>query len=177
VGGAMAGAAMAGAFLGMLPLQTIDLLQYSQHWRASDVFRAAPMLGPAALFDGARWAVLVLLTLPLAILLGILVSVIPHGDPLLLIPGMLGVPIYALYPGLGGHAVPLSLPTEDAKGTKRALSYILMMILSAGVGGIGAWARYAGWFWRFVAAEGIGVTLVYAYMRASIDAVRWSWED
>src|SRR5262249_55906882 len=63
------GMAFSGAFLGLIPMLGMDLLQYSQQWRAAEVFRAAPMPGPAALSHGARRAVLFFTLVPLLILL------------------------------------------------------------------------------------------------------------
>ena len=61
------GVAFAGAYLGLIPLLGLNLLQYSQHWKAADIFRAAPMPGPARLCDGARQAVLCWLTVPVLV--------------------------------------------------------------------------------------------------------------
>jgi hypothetical protein len=50
------GVPFAGAYLGMVPLLGMQLLQFSQQWQAAEVFRAAPLAGPVALADGAgRW--------------------------------------------------------------------------------------------------------------------------
>ena len=54
-------------------LLALNLLQYSQHWQASDMFRAAPMPGPAPLCHGARQAVFWFLTFPLLVLFGLMV--------------------------------------------------------------------------------------------------------
>jgi len=58
------GVAFAGVFLGLIPVLGLTLVQYSQQWQAADLFRAAPIAGPAPLCHGARRAVLCLLTLP-----------------------------------------------------------------------------------------------------------------
>jgi hypothetical protein len=49
-----------------------------------------------------------------------LITRLMHHDNstlLLLLPGMLALPVYALVPCLLGEAVPLSKPTEEAKST------------------------------------------------------------
>ncbi len=58
------GIAFSGVYLGIIPLVGLGILQYSQQWQESDIFRSAPMLGPAAICNGARRAILIFLTLP-----------------------------------------------------------------------------------------------------------------
>jgi ABC-2 type transport system permease protein len=169
------GIVMTSCFLGLVPWMALDLLQYSQQWQASDLFRAAPLVGPAPLFHGARRAVLCLLTFPLLALVAGLVGVFDHDRShlLLLIPGAIVLPIYALAPGLGGKAVPLSLPTEEAKSTGRAMAMIVGIIISMGLAGLTAWAWSAGWFFWLVVAELIVAVSAYAIMRRSLNRVRW----
>jgi ABC-2 type transport system permease protein len=46
------GVAFAAGFFATTPLMVLDLLQYSQQWQASDIFRAAPMAVPAEICNG-----------------------------------------------------------------------------------------------------------------------------
>jgi hypothetical protein len=52
------GIAFSGIFIGIIPLLALDLLRYSQHWQAADLFLVAPIRGPGPLCHGARRAVL-----------------------------------------------------------------------------------------------------------------------
>ncbi len=119
------GVAFSGAYLGLVPMMSLNVLQYSQQWQASDIFRAAPMAGPAALCNGARRAVLCFLTLPMLLLFGLVTRLMHHDNStlLLLLPGIMALPVYAMMPCLMGEAVPLSKPTEEAKSTSRGLKF------------------------------------------------------
>ena len=94
------GTAFSSGFLASAPLIVLDLLQYSQQWQASDIFRAAPMAGPGDLCHGARRAVLGLLMIPVFILIGLIVWVAQHNVShlLLFLPGLILLPIVALVP-------------------------------------------------------------------------------
>ncbi len=67
------GIALAGSYLGMTPLVALTILQYSQQWQASDVFRAAPMIGPAPLFHGARRAIMCIVAFPVIVGFGLII--------------------------------------------------------------------------------------------------------
>jgi hypothetical protein len=168
--------AFAGGFLGLLPMLALNLLQYSQQWQAADLFRVAPMAGPASLCHGARRAVLCFLTLPLLILFGVMAWLLRGASPqlLLVIPAIIALPIYALIPCLGGKAVPLSLPTEEAKSAGRGLAMMGAMLVSAVLSGLALWAWSVGWFKWLLLVEAVLVVLLYAGMRALIATARWS---
>lgn len=170
------GVAFAGSYLGLIPLLGLNFLQYSQNWQASDVFRAAPMPGPAPLCHGARRAVLCMLTLPILILYALIVWLM--GAKLahlaLLLPGLVALPVYSLIPCLGGKAVPLSQPIEEAKSAGRGLHMILAMMASFAVAGLAVWSWSVNWFGWFLLVETIVVGGIYVIMRASLNSVRWS---
>jgi ABC-2 type transport system permease protein len=170
------GIAFASAYLGMVPMMSLNLLQYSQQWRASDIFRAAPMAGPMALCNGARRAVLCFLTLPLlAVFAGIAWLINQDASQLaLLLPGVLLLPVYALVPCLLGEAVPLSKPTEEAKSTARGMVMLVMMVPAFALSGIAYWAWSTGWFWWLLLGETVIVAVAYAGMRAALAKLRWS---
>jgi len=170
------GVAFTGAYLGLIPLLALNLLQYSQHWLASDVFRLAPLQGPGAICDGARRAVLCILIPPALFAFGLLAWCVCHESshlPLLL-PGIIALPLYALFPHLGGKAVPLSLSSEDAKSAARGLSMMGVMFVSMALAGISAVSWFFGWFWWMLLIELIVAAALYAPMRASIKAARWT---
>lgn len=174
-GGAF-GVAFAGSYLGLLPLLSLELIEYSQHWQASDIFRAAPVSGPAPFCNGSRRAVLLLLTVP-AILVATLITAALTRDParlLLLIPGILALPVYAMIPCVRGRAVPLCRPTEEAKSARRALTPIVVMLLAGVLSGLAAWAWSGGWLAPFLAVELVLVALTYFLLRSFAARARWS---
>jgi len=170
------GVAFASAYLGMVPLFALNLLQYSQQWQASDIFRAAPLWGPAALCHGARRAVLCFLTFPIVVIFALLIWLTHHESTqlLLLLPGLIALPVFALVPNLGGKALPLSLPTEEAKAAGRGLNMIGGMFVAMAVSGVGVWSWSGGWFWWFSAGEAILAVGVYVMLRRSLARARWS---
>ncbi len=175
-GGSSFGVAFAGSYLGLIPLLGLNLLQYSQQWQAADVFRAAPLPGPAPLCHGARWAVLCVLTFPVLVLYGLIVWLIgiKASQLALLLPGLVALPVYALLPCLGGKAVPLSLPTEEAKSAGRGLHMIVVMMVSAALAGLAIWSWSGGWFLWLLLGETILVIGLYTAMRASLASARWT---
>jgi len=167
--------AFAGSLLGVMPLLALSMLRYSQHWQASDIFRAAPMLGPAQLCHGARRAVLLVLTLPVLALFGGLALLLqtPVETLQLVVPGLVALPLFALFPCLSGAAVPLSLPTEEAKAANRGAAMIGVMLVAFALSGLGLLARYGGWFWWLVIVEAVAVVSLYLPIRARVGAARW----
>jgi hypothetical protein len=169
------GVPFSGVYLGMVPLLGLQMLQYSQQWQASDIFRAAPMAGPAQLCHGARRAVLCLLALPMLLLVGLIVWLL-RGDwsqLVLLLPGIIALPVFALVPSLGGKAVPLSQPTDAAKSAGRGLNMIVVMIIAFALAGLASLAWSQGWFWRLVLGEFVVAAGLYLFMRRSLARVRW----
>ena len=168
--------AFTGIYIGIIPLLALDLLRYSQQWQAADLFRVAPTQGPGALCDGARRAVLLILTLPLLgalVLLARLFGSASFHLPLLL-PGFIVLPIYAMLACLGGAAVPFSLPTEEAKSAGRGLKMMGVMMASGllAMGATLAW-NY-GWFQWLLLIEAILAIGLYCSMRASVRSARWT---
>jgi ABC-2 type transport system permease protein len=169
------GVAFSGAYLGLVPMMSLSLLQYSQQWQASDIFRCAPIPGPGPLCNGARRAVLLILTLPMLIVF-IFIGWAVHQNVssiLLLLPGVLALPVYAMVPCLIGDAVPLSKPTEEAKSTSRGLKFFAVMIVSVAVSGLAYWSWVGGWFWWLVGFEAILVTVIYIGMRFTLASMKW----
>ena len=169
------GIVFSGAFLGLIPMLGMNLLQYSQQWQAADLFRVAPMKGPSPLCSGARRAVLLFLTLPLLLMLGLFAWLTRQNSShlLLLLPGIITLPVYALVPCLGGKAVPLSQPTEEAKSVGRGLTMIGAMFISMSVAGVATFAWTKGWFGWFLLIETVVTAALYFGMHASLAGARW----
>lgn len=169
------GLVFSSAYLGLIPLLALNLLQYSQQWQASDLFRVAPMVGPAQLCHGARRAVLVFLTLPVLALFGLIVWFLHNQDSnlILLLPGLLVIPVYALIPSVNGKTVPFSVPAEEAKSAGRGLTMLGVMLISMALSGIAVWAWNTGWFWWLILIETIAVIGLYVGLRISLASVRW----
>ncbi len=169
------GVPFSGIYLGMVPLLGLQMLQYSQQWQAADIFRAAPMAGPAQLCHGARRAVLCLLALPMLVLVGLIVWLL-RGDfsqLALFLPGIIALPVFALVPSLGGKSVPLSQPTDAAKSASRGLNMILAIIIAFALAGAASFAWTQGWFRWLVLGEAIVAASLYAIMRAALAKARW----
>ncbi len=169
------GVAFTGVYLGLIPMMGLNLMQYSQQWPAADLFRIAPIAGPAQICNGARWAVLIFLTLPLLVVIG-LAAWFLRGQNLhaeLVLPGLIALPIYALIPCVGGKAVPLSLPTEEAKSAGRGIRLVGVMIISSALAGLSLAAWSGGWFrWLLLSEAVVGIAL-YAWMRLRANSARW----
>jgi ABC-2 type transport system permease protein len=169
------GVPFAGIYLGMVPLLGLQMLQYSQQWQAADIFRVAPMSGPASLCHGARRAVLCLLALPMLLLVGLIVWLL-RGDfsqLILFLPGMIALPVFALVPSIGGKGVPLSLPTDAAKSAGRGLNMILVMMIAFGLAELASLSWSQGWFWWLVLGETIVAVGLYSAMRLKLANVLW----
>ncbi|HWC58396.1 MAG TPA: hypothetical protein VHC44_01785 [Verrucomicrobiae bacterium] len=169
------GTAFSSGFLACIPLITLDLLQYSQQWQASDIFRAAPMVGPGELCNGARLAVVCVLALPSFILITFIMWLIQHdaNHLLLFLPGFILVPIVSLVPAVMRRGVPLSFPNEEAKSAKRNVKMIGVMVLAAALSVVATFAYKMGWFWWLILAEVVIATPVYFGLLAVISRLRW----
>jgi ABC-2 type transport system permease protein len=169
------GTAFSSGFLATIPLITLDLLQYSQQWQASDIFRVAPMSGPGELCHGARRAVLWLLTVPAFILIGFIIWVARHNVShlLLLLPGLILIPIVSLIPAALRRGVPLSFPNEEIKSAGRSLKMAGVMMFAVIVSFVAAWAFKAGYFWWLILAELVIAVPGYFGLSAMISRLRW----
>jgi hypothetical protein len=167
--------AFAGGFVGLLPLLAIDLLQYSQHWQAADLFRAAPMVGPNPLCHGARCAVMGFLVLPTVILIILLACLMRSGNAsvAMLLPGVITLPLCGLVACLNGKGVPLSMPTEEAQSAGRGVIMIGVMMISMIVSGLAAWAWSEGWFGWSLAVETLITTALYLRIQRSLASAHW----
>jgi hypothetical protein len=167
--------AFTGAYLGVIPMLGVSLLQYSQQWQAADLFRAVPIPGPDRISAGVRRAVLCCMTLPMLLFFGALVWFFRRNasELALLLPGIIALPVQGLIANLGGKAVPLSLPPEEAKSAGRGLLMLAVMMASMALAGISAWAWSAGWFKILLLVEFLTMTALYFGLRASLSSSRW----
>jgi hypothetical protein len=168
--------AFSSSYLAFVPLTAIAMVERSQQWQAADLFRIAPIPGPAPLSSGARRAVLFFLTLPLMLFLAATVYVLRRDGSLLLmlLPGAIALPLFALVPCLGGKGVPLAQATEEGKAARSGcLIMSAVMLSSFGVSGLAAWAWTGHWLLWMIAAELVIVGGLYAWARASINAAPW----
>jgi hypothetical protein len=167
--------ALAASYLSVIPMMVLAQLQYSQQWQATDVFRAAPLRGPASICHGARQAILLFLAVPLVLAFGLIIWIAQRdvAQLWLLLPGSVAMPVFSLVPGLLGHGVPLSRPTEEAKGAARGLSMVAAMMVAFAISGAAMFSWWAGWFFWFLGAEIIGAIGVYASLRLMIANSRW----
>lgn len=169
------GIAFAGGYLGLIPLMALGLVEYSQQWQASDLFRSAPLAGPGAICNGARRAILLFLTLP-ALLVSILVVLAVQGfdgQLLLLIPGLISLPVFALWPSAIGRSVPFSKPAEESKSAGRGLTMMVVMFLSMGLSGGAFFAWSGGWFAIYLAIEASVAAAAYLALRRMIGSIPW----
>jgi ABC-2 type transport system permease protein len=169
------GIVFAGTYLGLIPLMALTLVPFSQQWQAADIFRIAPLAGPAQLCHGARRAVLTLLTLPMLGALGAAVMMLGRDVSrlVLILPGMIALPAYAMYACRNGQAVPFSKPPDDSRAAQRSLSMWAVMAISGVLSGIAVVASKLGFYPVMLVVE-TGVALfVYASMRASLGEVKW----
>lgn len=169
------GIAFSSGYMSMIPLLALGILQYSQQWQASDIFRSAPMLGPAAIYDGTRYAIFLFLVIPMFTALTLIVMVM-HGVNeyiFLLLPGIIALPVYSLVPGLLGKCVPLSRPIEEGKAAGRGLIVFVIMIISMILSGITSVIWNQGWFWLFLLAETVIALGIYIGMRFALSKARW----
>ena len=172
------GVPLSGIYLGLVPLFGLRLLQYSQQWQATDVFRAAPLAGPMALCEGARRAVLLLLTVPMLVLAVLIVWLLRGSftELLLFLPGIIALPAFSLVPMIGGQGVPLSLPTDVAKAAGRSANMILVTIVAFSLSGLTSVAWSGGWFWWLVLGETAVVGAVYTILQIHLKKCGWPAE-
>jgi hypothetical protein len=169
------GVPFSGLYLGLVPLLGLQILQYSQQWQAGDIFRVAPMPGPAQLCHGARRAVLCLLALPMLLLTGLIVWLL-RGDLsqlILFLPGLIALPVFALVPSIGGHGVPLSLPPDAAKSAGRGLNMIGVMMITFILAEVAALAWTQGWFRWLILGETLVAIGLYSILRRALAKMRW----
>jgi len=169
------GVAFCGAYMGMIPLFALSLLQYSQQWQAGDVFRAAPIPGPALLCAGARQAVTCFITIPLMLFFTAVVYFLRHtsSELPLLLPGLIALPVFTLAPHLGGKAIPFSKAGEEARSARRGLDLFGVILVSISLSLVATWTWAMGWFPWFLLGEIAVVAVIYTLMRVFLARTPW----
>lgn len=178
--GAGFGVAFAGAMASTMVFNTLEMLRFSDHWRGADVFRLAPLASPAPLFHGARKAVLLLLCGPVAITLTCILVLWKgwSGGVLLLLPGFLAMPFFAMLPGLWHTLVPFSEPPEQAKNlTAGCLRMIVVLFAALIIAAAAWWADTRGWLGLLLIAETVVVAVATGAVRLGIDGRPWPRQD
>jgi ABC-2 type transport system permease protein len=126
---------MGAVWLALTPITVLGLLEISSHSAAAEVFRVAPLASPAALFHGARKAVMLVVVLPTCLVTALLaLAVLRASGPLLigLVPVLLLMPIVELFPALWGRWLPLARDPQrgleaGGRGGRLLLSFGLLM--------------------------------------------------
>jgi hypothetical protein len=166
---------LAGTYVATLPMASLVLLEYSQQWQAADLFRMAPVAGPAPFCHGARRAVLVILGLPAFMVLVVLMCALP-GPPsqlLLLLPGLVILPTYSMLPVDDGSLIPFSEPIDGARSSSRGLFMLVTLGISIVIAAVAAVSRYGGWFWDFLLGETVISFGFYLAMRYKLARATW----
>lgn len=125
-GGSQSGgmaAPFAAGFLGMIALNTVMLLRYSEEYRGSDVFRYAPLTSPASLFFGARKALVLFALAPVVLIWTILLLAMSRdwSTLIVLIPGIMVAHVLSLLPAVTSPLLPFSETQADSKAQGSAV--------------------------------------------------------
>jgi hypothetical protein len=169
------GMAISCGYLAIVPMLAASMLSYSQHWQASDLFRVAPIEGPGRICQGARRAVILWLALPM-FCAAALIHVALGGDSsqlLLLLPGLIVMPLFALVPSVSGKSLPLSRPGDEAKAASRGLSMVGMMFVALAIGGLGVAAWHVGLLPWYLLGELILAGAAYYAISRRVAGCRW----
>lgn len=155
-------------FAAMQPLGLMALLSRSEQWRASDLFRLAPVRHWTPLFHGARKAVLTCFAIPgLAAVVLVLGLLRGSAVPLFVAVPMLWIMIVSSHvPALFRAWLPLSQPNSDAFDMNAGcLLNGVMMLVAIAVSGLTAWLYATAWYWPFVALLGVlGLSLQAVFL-------------
>ncbi len=178
--GAGFGVAFAGAMAATMVFNTLEMLRFSDHWRGGDIFRQAPLASPAALFHGTRKAVLLLLCGPIVVVLTAVVFFWKGwaGGAVLLLPGFLAMPFFAMLPGLWHTLVPFSEAPEHAKNMSAGcLRMIVVLVAAVIIGAAAWWADSRGWLGLLLIVEAGVVAVATGALRFGIDGRPWEREE
>jgi ABC-2 type transport system permease protein len=167
--------AMVGNWISMLPFVGLNLLQYSQQWQAADIFRSAPLAGPSPLCHGAQRAILCILTVPMVVVSVGLVWLAGSDvkQLLLLVPGVIALPVFAAMASFLGGAIPLSRPSEDARGANRGMMMMLVMLISTVLAAVVAMAWHFHWFQWLIVGEVVVSAAAYWECQVAISHMHW----
>ena len=159
----------------LLPASALWTLKTSSQHLAADIFRYAPLAGTAALFHGARKAVLLFLTAPVLAVSSLLLGLAVRDRAWLLavVPAIVLLPTLSLIEGLPSAFLPLSVaPVAGRQGAIQIALYTGTVLLVGGLSFAGWAAQRRGVFWPMVAVEAVLVGLIHALMLRAIRARR-----
>jgi ABC-2 type transport system permease protein len=177
--GAGFGVAFAGAMASTMVFNTLEMLRFSDHWRGADIFRQAPLALPGPLFHGTRKAVLLLLCGPVMLVLTAVVFFWKgwSGGALLLLPGFLAIPFFAMLPAVWHTLVPFSEAPEHAKNMSAGcLRMIVVLVAAVIIGAAAWWADSRGWLGLLLIVEAGLVAVATGALRFGIDSRSWERE-
>ena len=97
-----------------------------------------------------------------------------EADLVMLLPGIIALPVFAMIPCLSGRVIPFSQPPNVRKATTRMMYYIGSMVTAAVIAGLAAFARSKGWLAALLIVETIVAGTVYFTMRHTVDRARWA---
>jgi hypothetical protein len=144
-----------------VPISVLELLKYSQQWRATETFAVAPLTGPQPILQGARVAVVLFLCLPPLLILIVAAAVLQGFDSLwLVLPGVIALPAYALIPSLLSNPTPLSNPIEQAQSARNVPVTMGSMFVAMLTSGLATAAKVFGvlpWFLLIEACASAGI--------------------
>ena len=170
--------AMSASYICLLPLTALQLLKFSQQWRAAEVFISAPIAGPAPLIQGGRVAVVTFLCFPMILALSIF-CVISEGPRslLLVLAGVLALPVFSLLPSVIGNSTPLSNPTEEAKSANNMPIMMLSTFAALGVAAAATAASYFGLIGVFLIVEAAISGVVSLFLQRIVARQTWRLYD
>jgi hypothetical protein len=165
-----------GCYIPLIPMMALNLLRFSQHWQAADVFLITPTPGPGRLMMGARKAVEVFLVIPALLVMGAAFVWIGGGFSGLyqLLPGMLALPVYSRISGMGSSQLPLSLPGEEVRSAGRGLLFLVSMLSAMVLGGMAGVARSFGHLTSFLIVEAAVAMLCAVLMDSRTRRLSWA---
>jgi len=170
--------AFSAAYLCIVPLSALNLIKFSQQYRAAEVFIAAPIVGPAPLLQGARVAVMFFLCVPMLIMLLAFVVIMEGPSSVwLILPGVIAMPAYALIPGIIGNATPLSNPMEEAKSMNNMPIMMLSTFGAMGIGGVATTASSMGFLAIFLIIETISSVALCCFLYSITKKATWRVYD
>ncbi|MCA8975592.1 MAG: hypothetical protein KDC98_12790 [Planctomycetes bacterium] len=169
-------AAIGIGYIAILPLVPLMALRRSEHFRAAEVFRYAPLPSWAPLFHGFRKAILLWLALPACIVMVGLIWLISGSSMSVWssLPLLMAMPIYSLVPTLAGPWLPLSEPNQDGRDASIGC-LVTAVVIGSGVtlSGVSAWLSRIGLLLPFLVAVAVASTAIYWLWHRRIATRTW----
>jgi MFS family permease len=164
------------AYAAIVPIQALMLLRRSEQWRASALFRCAPLPHWTPVFHGARKAVLCWLALPaLLFAAGLLALLQGSWMPFALaVPALVCTLFASCVPGITADWLPLALPNTDVRASAMGCVVIGVVVVAAmALGGLTQWMDSLGWLWPFLVATVLLGAVLQRLLIAALARRRW----